>query len=131
MKQKGFSLLEVLVAFAILAVALGALMQVFATGLRNTALAEEYTLATLHAESVLATLGTEIALEDGTLGDELDEKYSWRATITEYVDEDSPADDFRARAIPYQIAVEVYWESDDKTRSVILESLRIASTLER
>ena len=42
MKQKGFSLLEVLVAFSILAIAMGALMQVFATGLRNTALAEEW-----------------------------------------------------------------------------------------
>ena len=39
--QRGFSLLEVLVAFTILSVSLGVLLQIFSTGLRNAALTEE------------------------------------------------------------------------------------------
>ena len=43
--QCGFSLLEVLVAFAILSVSLGVLLQVFATGLRNVGMADDYSRA--------------------------------------------------------------------------------------
>ncbi|MDV7399945.1 type II secretion system protein, partial [Arthrospira platensis SPKY1] len=58
-RQHGFSLLEVLVAFAILSISLGAILQVFATGLRNAGMADDYTRATLYAESILAAIGRE------------------------------------------------------------------------
>ena len=91
MHQRGFSLLEVLVAFALLGLSLGVLLQAFATGLRNTALAEEYTLATLHAESVLARLGIEEPLEEGNLEGEINERFSWRATVSEFIDDSDTA----------------------------------------
>lgn len=124
--QRGFSLLEVLVAFSILALALGVLMQAFATGLRNTALADEYSQALLHAESVLARVGSEIGLEQtDALGEELDDTYSWRGSIEEYV-EDEDSDDQHRQVVLYTVTVEVFWDSAGKPRSLALQTLRLA-----
>lgn len=128
-RQGGFTLLEVLVAFAILGVSLGVLLQTFATGLRNTALAEEYTLATLHAESILAAIGIEEPIQEGGLQGEINEQFSWRAFMSVYQDnEESESEEFNQGlpVTPYQVIVEVFWEAGSgKTRSVVLETLRL------
>lgn len=119
--QKGFSLLEVLVAFAILGVALGVLLQIFAGGMRNTALAEEYTQAALYAESILAAVGREAPLVAGEENGRINDKFAWRMMVTPYtesVPEDLPA-------IPYRVSVEVFWKGTVNTRSVVLDTLRL------
>ena len=123
-RQQGFTLLEVLVAFAILGIALGTLLQTFALGLRNTALSEEYTQATLYAETVLAGLGVEEPLEEGSLGGELDDKYAWRGTVSIYEEPDAPELEDNG-LLPYHIRVEVYWRDEDKERHVGLDTLRL------
>lgn len=131
LSQRGFTLLEVLVAFAILGISLGVLLQAFATGLRNTALAEEYTLATLHAESVLAMIGVEEPLQEGSLGGEIDDKFSWRANISVFEDvtseSSSSALNQRTSATVYHVIAEVFWDiGNGDTRSTVLETLRVA-----
>ena len=123
--QRGFSLLEVLVAFAILSMTLGVVLQVFSAGLRNTALSEEYTYAVLHAESVLAALGREEPLAEGEMEGEFDDKFSWRTRVTPYEEDDVDLSD--STAVAYRVEVEVFWQSADKTRSIMLESLRVAA----
>ena len=63
--RSGFTLLEVVVAVAILALTLGAVMRVFGASLRGLAAAERHTVATLHAQSKLAEIGIEEALAAG------------------------------------------------------------------
>lgn len=123
--QTGFSLLEVLVAFAILSMTLGVVLQVFSVGLRNTAISEEYTYAVLHAESVLAALGREEPLLEGNEEGQLDDKFSWRSSVTLYEEEDVDLSD--STAVAYRLEVEVFWQSADKARSVLLETLRVAA----
>ena len=53
----GFTLLEVLIAFAILAVAMTALMQAFSQGLRGLEVAEDYATAIMLARSKMAEVG--------------------------------------------------------------------------
>lgn len=124
-------------AFAILSLTLGALLQVFATGLRNTALAEDYSLATLHAQSVLAILDSRESLDEGIEEGEIDATFSWRLSVTPWQDPNPPeenkaregeGDDEEfggGRENPYQITVEVFWEKAGRTRSVVLDTLRL------
>ena len=129
--NKGFTLLEVLVAFTILGLSLGVLLQTFAVGLRNTALSEEYTLATLHAESLLAKIGVEESLQEGSLQGEIDDKFTWQAEISEFIEEDESGlgvvDARGLKATLYYVQLTVNWRADnDKMRTVVLDTLRAA-----
>ena len=123
-RQRGFSLLEVLVAFAILSVSLGVLLQVFATGLRNAGMADDYTQATLYAESILTAYGREAPLNEGAREGAINDQFSWRGTVSAYADGMPDFEKTRVRA--YRISVEVFWRGLAQTRSVILETLRLA-----
>ncbi|NJN46278.1 MAG: prepilin-type N-terminal cleavage/methylation domain-containing protein [Candidatus Competibacteraceae bacterium] len=123
----GFSLLEVLVAFAILSLTLGVLLQVFATGLRNTANAEDYTRAVMQAESLLAQVGITLPVESQQ--GELDDRFQWRITVTPFpietiLDPETPTETLRFT--PYQVVAEVSWSAGaSQARSVTLETLRV------
>jgi general secretion pathway protein I len=85
-RQKGFSLLEVLVAFVILALSLGVIMRLFSTNLRNIGASERSSQALLVAESVLAKLGVETPLVEGEQTGEEMRGYRWRARVTRFVE---------------------------------------------
>jgi len=121
----GFSLLEVLVAFAILALALGVLFQIFALGMRNTVLAEEYSRATLLAESKLATVGVEAPLEQGVTAGAIDDTYSWRATVQPHVVDEGEDPALPQRFEPVDVTVAVLWGEAGREHSVALSTLRL------
>ncbi|MDG4555298.1 MAG: prepilin-type N-terminal cleavage/methylation domain-containing protein [Candidatus Competibacter sp.] len=123
-RQSGFSLLEVLVAFAILSVSLGVLLQIFATGLRNAGVSEDYTRATLYAESILAAIGREAPLTEGVRDGPINDQFSWRGTVDAYAENMPDPEKTRVRA--YRVRVEVFWQGLLQTRSVALETLRLA-----
>ena len=120
-------------ALVILTVALGALLQLFQTGMRSGGAAETRVYATLLAQSRLAALGIEAPLEPGEIGGEIDDRFRWSARIQPYHDaETSAADDEPAVAsvLPYEVTVTVSWGAEagiGVARSVSLTSLKLAS----
>jgi general secretion pathway protein I len=130
-QNQGFSLLEVLVAFAILGIALGVLLQIFSTGLQATKLSEEYTYATALAESKLATVGVEAPYVEGVEEGRFygNQKYAWRTTVALYdlLEQEEGALD-QMSMVPvsaYWVKVEVWWGKIGKERTVALETLRL------
>lgn len=82
-RQRGFTLLEVLIAFVLLSLTLGVILQIFSGGLRGVAAAGHYTEAVIIAESKLALLGGELPLEEGEQDGE-EGAYSWHMRIEPY-----------------------------------------------
>lgn len=99
-RQRGFSLLEILVAFVILAVSLGTIMRIFSSSLRNIGDAERRAQAVAVAESVLAGLGVEKPLTDGEISGEAEPGYRWSARVTPHVGADAV---FDAVATPVEL----------------------------
>src|SRR5512132_1936714 len=80
--ESGFTLLEVLIAFAVLAVMIVPMLQVFGSGLGTTETARAYSTAALLARSKLAAAGVEARLKEGeTAGLCEIPGYRWRQTV--------------------------------------------------
>ena len=130
--QRGFSLLEVLAAFVILALVGTALFRLFSGALGNATLADEYSRATLYAESRLAAVSVEAPLKEGTLqGNSDDGRYGWSAVVTPYTPPDStPGFDSATTTMAvrlWKLAVTVTWPgAPGNERSVALSTVRIA-----
>lgn len=77
--ERGFSLLEVLVAFLIVALVLGAALPLVGQGLQGTQAAERRTLALLHAESRLAEIASLADPRSEIRVGELAGGFSWRS----------------------------------------------------
>ena len=82
--QGGFSLLEVVVAFAILALSLGLLIQIFSRALHTTALSGDYSRAATLAQARLNAVGIDIPLEPGSHGGDAQDDFSWQVSIAPY-----------------------------------------------
>lgn len=124
----GFSLLELLVAFVILALTLSVMMRIFSGGLRNVDLAEDYSHAILLAESKLAELGVQPT--EGETSGELNGKYRWHGHIRPWID-NAYTLEMGAQPLPVrlmEIDVTVAWGGGDGTRSreVSLRTLQLA-----
>ena len=129
--QLGFSLLEVLVAFVILALAMGVLMQIFSGGLQNATRAGEYQQAVLLAQSKLASIGIETPLNESDNSGEFDSKYRWHVSIQRY--QENPAQSNEQTGIPtallpvklLEVEVQVLWGDTEQPHSVDLKTLRM------
>lgn len=85
--QRGFTLIEVIVAFALLALALTLLLGSLSGATRQVRQAQDSTRATLHAQSLLAQLGTGEALQPGRKEGRFDGgRYEWVLQVAPYAD---------------------------------------------
>lgn len=126
--EQGFSLLEVLVAFTILALSLGVLMQIFSQALNAASLSGTYGRATALAEAGLDLVGIDIPLESGFRGGETEDGLQWRVQVSEV----SLADLHLLGEAPlpaYLISSEVAWETARGTRHVSLVTLRLGNAV--
>ena len=120
--NRGFSLIEVLVAFSIAAVSLGVLFQIYAKGATAAVVGGEYAQAIAIAESKLAEIGLSESLDAGDRnGSEID-KYHWQISVQDY-EEDQPTD-FVSRLSLKQVSVTISWHSRGKLRSITLNTLK-------
>ena len=126
LRQQGYSLIEVLVAFTILAMALTVLLKIFSAGLRNVDAASEYARAVSIAEAELAIPGLLEPLHPGITRGEEDGGYNWVRDVSEFRPVNRP--EYAGAPIPpYLIAVEVSWPAGRGERTVRLETIRIGA----
>jgi general secretion pathway protein I len=137
-RQRGFSLLEVILAFTLLAMALGILMAILGGGLTQVRGAADASVATLHAQSLLDEVGVLEPIEPGSSGGDFDDgRYRWEMQITEaedpapvgVADPDAAPVETVGRQLPsapllYRIKLDMAWGEDDLERRISFVTLR-------
>jgi general secretion pathway protein I len=131
--QRGFTLLEVLLAFALLALAMGLLLGMLSGGLRQVGDAERETEASLHAQSLLDALGTLDRVEPGVSdGEFADGRYRWTMEITE-IEDPAPAGVAAPASVVtplvggpqvLRVALDVQWGDGGPRRQLQMVTLR-------
>jgi general secretion pathway protein I len=132
---RGFSLIEVLVAFVILSLVATALFRLFSSSLTNASAAEEWSRALQVAESRLANAAAAQPLKEATeRGDDLNGRVKWETSVTPYAARDVDPELERASEglamRLYRINIDVrYVGGDGRERTLTLSTMRMGPRL--
>lgn len=129
-KQRGFSLLEILIAFSILALSLGILLKIFSAGVNTAGVAEDYNAAVQIAESLMAQTGQDSPLQVGEQTGVEHKKYHWRVSISPFQFTAENVNVAMINAELFKVTVTVNWadgHADD--RQLELSTLKLANKI--
>jgi general secretion pathway protein I len=118
----GFTLVEIIVALAILALSLNVILPAISDGLWRTGEAEAQAEAASLARSLLAQAGSALTLKDGAAVGEFENGLRWRVEVSPYgsVNQSMPV-----RA--YKVVAEVGWGNAPGEHSIVLSTLRLGT----
>ena len=127
-REAGFTLLEVLVAFVIAALALAALFSGALGGLRAAATSGRYLEAVSRAESHLAAATTGDALAAGDRQGDEGQGFHWRVRIAPaQVAAPDPGSPGKPVLTLYAVSSAISWSEGGRTRTVQLDTERAAA----
>jgi general secretion pathway protein I len=132
--QKGFTLIEVLVAFVILAGSVLALMQLFSGGLNAAQRLDESSKAATYAESRMAETLAQKELGEGSESGEYESgRFRWTATVTVQPDPVPPPEgqqpqNMRIKLVEVTVQIDFGFAgegAESRSRNVTLRTLRV------
>lgn len=132
--QQGFSLLEVIAAIMLLAIAFTALMKVAEASIRLSQNASAHSEAALYARSLLDTAFVNEAIKPGSSSGQFDQRFRWRMDVTTWnppVPAPSALSPGPTATIAtmqlYQLDLDVLWGSPAHPYSAHFRTLRLGS----
>ncbi len=119
----GFSLLEVIVALAIMAMGFVTVLQLFSGSIRSLSLSEQYLKGTTLAHSKLGELEVNnyrVTALEGIFPDE--KNYRWQLQISPHT---SPLNSKENNIQLSEVTLNVLWEDAGKTRDIEMSTLKV------
>jgi general secretion pathway protein I len=118
-RDKGFTLIEVIVSLAILSICLVIVMQLFSGGLRASRASCDYTRAVVHAKEKMEELTAEPVQDSG----EFDDGFRWESELLPYIMLEDATHNL------WKLKVKITWvNAINREKSVELVSLRALSS---
>jgi general secretion pathway protein I len=121
-RDDGFTLVEVVVAIAILALMAGVIFRVNSDSIRNIRRADALADASALAQSLIAKVGAEIPLREGEVRGQSGATLQWRVQMKRYGD---AADRAQWPLAAYTVMAEVTLSDGPDTQPVTLITLRL------
>lgn len=128
----GFTLIEVVIAIALLGIGLSVIFELFSGGLRLGRVSEEYVLATNYASLKMEELMTKPEVQEGEEEGEWNSDYRWQTSIKklEILPIEEKGIDFKPPTELMKIQLNVLWKSGSKERATSMESYKVVKIKE-
>ena len=123
LNNDGFSLLEVIVALAIMAMGFVTVLQLFSGSIRSVSLSEQYLKGTTLAHSKLGELDVNnysVTEYEGIFPDE--KNYRWQLQVSPHT---SPLNSKEDNIQLSDVTLNVLWEEAGKTRDIEINTLKV------
>ncbi len=131
-RQRGFTLLEVLLAVMILALAVPTILYQFSMGMETGGRARDATAAVLHAKEKIEELKYLVEEDAGGGSGAFDDGYTWQASITPYeLAEQEAGENDMLQFELVELTVTVGWEAGGQPREFELSTLKAIKKKER
>jgi general secretion pathway protein I len=129
-RQRGYTLIEVIVAFALLALALTLLLGTLSGATRQVRWSGDAGRAALHAQSLIDQVGVGAPIEPGQdRGDFEDGRYRWTMGVAPWTDPSIPPDSTQpvdpAALRLYEVTLAVEWGDGRPGQRLQLRTLRL------
>lgn len=118
--KRGFTLLEVIVAVSILAIAVTVVFQVFSSNMRSVSNSEKYLSALMSAEETMGELLLQKELQEAVNVTRTEEGKIIKTEIVKAL-VDRTAD---LPVVLYEINVSVFWQQGNSERSLTIKTLK-------
>ena len=122
-RRGGFTLLEVLVAIAILGIAVTVVLQLFSANLRAISVSGDYVSAATKAEAKMREILSDDKLSEKSSSETTDDGYRIDVSITDALKERT--DNLQIRLL--EIDLTVYWTRGTKERSLSLKTMKVVN----
>ena len=123
MRKAGFTLLEILVALALLGVAIVTVLQLFSADIRAIAASEDYVSAVMRAEAKMREILDDDTLEEGTRSEAMENGCVADVTVSEIMKE-------RTESLPVrllEITLMFHWTKGTTTKSLTQKTIKVVT----
>jgi general secretion pathway protein I len=121
--NRGFTLIETLVAISILAISLVVILQLFSGGLKSSRLSDEYTRGIFHAREKMDEILLAGELTEGVISGKYDDGFRWRAEALRL--DIKEAKDVKLPFRVFNINVDVMWDAAGQEKRFALSAIKL------
>jgi prepilin-type N-terminal cleavage/methylation domain-containing protein len=121
--KKGFTLLEILVSLAIMAMAVVLILQLFSTNLRALSRSANMTEAVVRGDAMMRKILAEPTLTEKTWSEETEEGYRMDVAVAEVMKDRT--DNLPVRLM--EVALTVHWIDGSREKSFKLKTMKLAT----
>jgi general secretion pathway protein I len=122
-RDRGFTLIETVIAFAIVSISLATLSETFGLSLRRAHRTADESFALMHLESLIDRTGIESPLTEGTREGTLDSRFRWHIDAKSAL---SPEQQATALSVLMDVTATVSWTRDGVSHSIASHRLELA-----
>jgi prepilin-type N-terminal cleavage/methylation domain-containing protein len=122
-KKGGFTLLEILVALALLGIAITIILQLFSANLRALSVSGNYVSAVTKAESKMREILDDANLSEKSWSEVTDDGYRFDASLTETLKDRT--ENLQVRLL--EVALTIQWTEGSKNKSLTLKTMKVVN----
>ncbi len=126
--SRGFTLLEVMLAFVVFALSFATVLEIMAGSMRSVRRAGDDTEVALFAQSIIDQVGTEIPLEEGEFSGVALDRYQWQLGIYPYATTDKNVRTLELAEMSgiklYTVNLDIDWAVGRRQRDLHFSTIR-------